>query len=704
MKMKKIFSVVCFFMSVALYGCKDLSSIGTEVPVTSLAFQTSYNGSMSRSELESYLSRSITQSEYLTNEGPYNDAPYTNPADDNRMLKNIGAKFIGRSIYMWGSESRINNPTFLGNAKTRIDEMQDFDPDVIFQAAIFEIVTPDVNNVPVPDWVFQEFNQPVQIRNFRCDSMKNVLGIHANNWGNGAGVPDVSRLETRMYFYFLARKYMDIGIEAIHFGQVELMSMEDYKTNFPGWRELLNKIRTYAKTHVPKQIVLCDGHMPQGGLVVNGNLLFDFLSHPMRPVELLQSPQKAELKAGVMDAMYGRTNGGTTPSGWFCERSPYLIELDNYGITDHPGVGSLDGYDVWGYDEITWFSEQPQNYRNEFLIYANEWLRSHDPNGYLQMPGNRVVVPGNKPNYRYRANTKTSSFQEGKSQEETIKSIWSGTAPASGIHSYTLSSKSDVENFGSLSDTIQNLSISGIDVTDDAIFKLKSRIKVIRGTLTIDGTSITTTENFFEYISCKGSIVLKNNLLLMNPNGFKNYTKISGDLIIDNCPDLYYWGSPAGQAGFSKIARIDGSLKLSPVPRMDAGGNGFAALTYVGGNFEINGDPTKGQIWNLDTWYQQGGGIKHIGGNLTYKNHAKVNGLGGFQNLEYLGGDVFILDNGGASTGYIPLQSLPNMVGFCLIRKFRDNGVMKKLNPIIQLRAAPGAPLIDVNTLVPCNN
>ncbi len=702
--MKKLFSFAWLLVFIGICGCKEVNTTNALITVASPAFQSNYNGSMSRTVLESYLSRSITQSEYLTNEGPYNDAPYTNPADDNRMLKNIGAKFIGRSIYMWGSESRINTPSFLANAKTRIDEMQAFDPDVIFQAAIFEIITPDVNNVPVPAWVFQEFNQPVQTRNFRCDSMKNVAGIHANEWGNGGGVPDISRLETQMYFYFLARKYMDIGIEAIHFGQVELMSMEDYKTNFPGWRALLAKVRAYAKTHVPKQIVLCDGHMPQGGLVVNGNLLFDFLSHPMRPVELLQSPQKAELKAGVMDAMYGRSSGGTTPSGWYCAHSPYLVELDNYGITSHPGVGTLDGYDVWGYDEITWFSEQPQNYRNEFLIYADEWLKNHDANAFLQMPGNRIVVPGNQANYRYRANTKTTAFPEGKSQEETIKSIWAGTAVPSGIHSYTLSSKADVENFGPLSDTVQNLSISGIDITDQVFFKLKSRIKAIKGTITIDGTSITTTENFFEYVSCKGSIVLKNNLQLMNPNGFKNYTLINGDLKIENCPDLYYWGTPAGQAGFSKIARIEGSLKLNPVPRMDAGGNGFVALTYVGGDFEIVGDPAKGEIWNLDTWYQQGGGIKHIGGSLTYKNHYKVNGLGGFQHLEYLGGDVFILDNGGAASGYIPLQSQTNMVGFCLIRKFRDNGVMKKINPVIQLRTAPGTALIDVNTLIPCSN
>jgi len=33
-------------------------------------------------------------------------------------------------------------------------------------------------------------------------------------------------------------------------------------------------------------------------------------------------------------------------------------------------------------------------------------------------------------------------------------------------------------------------------------------------------------------------------------------------------------------------------------------------------NFELIGDPTYGEIWNLQTWYDWGGGIKHIGGDL----------------------------------------------------------------------------------------
>ena len=60
-----------------------------------------FDGSISREVLENYLSRSITMMDLLSGVGD---------EDDNiRMLKNIGAKFAGRSLYVWGRESRVPN-------------------------------------------------------------------------------------------------------------------------------------------------------------------------------------------------------------------------------------------------------------------------------------------------------------------------------------------------------------------------------------------------------------------------------------------------------------------------------------------------------------------------------------------------------------------------------------------------------------------
>ncbi|WP_349313670.1 hypothetical protein [Chitinophaga sp. MM2321] len=277
-----------------------------------------------------------------------------------------------------------------------------------------------------------------------------------------------------------------------------------------------------------------------------------------------------------------------------------------------------------------------------------------------------------------------------------------GEMAGGNIISYVLGSKGDVEQFNPLSDTAMDLKITGMDITDVVIGTIKTKLKAVKGTITLEGTAVTTTETFFNSVNCLGSIVLRNNAELVNPQGFKDYRIINGDLIVENCPKFAYWGFPTGAASFSGVTRIEGSLRLNPVPAMGDGGAGFTSLSYVGGDFEITGDKTKGDMWNMDTWYVVGGGIKHIGGNLIYKNHYKVNGLGGLQALEYIGGDVYILDNGGPD-GLVPITTAGGQVGFCIVRNWVDNGVLKKTDPVIQLRPKAGDPFIDINTLPACN-
>jgi hypothetical protein len=395
---------------------------GENVDLTLLRSYEFSNGIIPQNVLESYLSRSITQAEFLTSSPFYNDGDYPDKEDDERMLLNIGAKFIGRSIYSWDFPEHFNSPDFLGNAKAKIDKLHQIDPELIFQAAIFEIVSTKVEVITIPDWIFEAFDLPFEERNFNYRNMLSTDGSFVDFWHKDASVPDISRIETQMFFYFMACKYMEIGIEAIHFGQVELMSMTDYKNNYSGWDSLLQKIRKAALTKARRGTIICDGHLGSGGIVINGKHIFDFVSFPLRAKEIIGDPQKAELKKYYLDAIYGRTKGGITPSGWTCERIPYIVEFDNWGISDHPGEANLNDHFVWGYDEISWFSNQPEEYRNEFLYYTVDWIKKVDPVGYIQMPGSRFTVGSDS--RRYRANTKSENCKSGKNQEETIKKIW----------------------------------------------------------------------------------------------------------------------------------------------------------------------------------------------------------------------------------------------------------------------------------------
>jgi len=359
-----------------------------------------FNGNISRQVLENYLARSSTFGSLL----------HLTLDDDLRMIKNTGVKFAGRAVWMWGGESKIDE--LVRRGESFVKKIHAIDPDIILQGAIFEVVTRDVDNVPVPATVFKEFGVPQESRNFSYKAMLYPFGHRHNHWSKGSSVPDMSRLETRMWFFYVAKRWIDMGIEAIHFGQVEIM--DDWDRSHRHWRDIMKRIRAYAKKNARRHMVLSDAHVPSGGIVHDGKLMFDLHSFPSRPKSVKGQPYKAILEKGFSDSIYGRSKGGTTPSGWKCDALPYIVEIDNFGVSDHPGqYRESDRIHVWGWDEINWFIKQPENYRNEWLEYAYDWIRKTDQNGYFQLPLRRFE--------HYSA---SMNAPKGMRQERTIKKIW----------------------------------------------------------------------------------------------------------------------------------------------------------------------------------------------------------------------------------------------------------------------------------------
>jgi hypothetical protein len=69
--------------------------------------------------------------------------------DEIRFLKNIGARFAGRTIYLWGGEGNLE--LSLKQASLRENKIHNAMPEIMLQAAIFEIVSSDVGKQPLPD-------------------------------------------------------------------------------------------------------------------------------------------------------------------------------------------------------------------------------------------------------------------------------------------------------------------------------------------------------------------------------------------------------------------------------------------------------------------------------------------------------------------------------------------------------------------------
>lgn len=415
-----------------------------------------FDGSISKEVLVNYLSRAVTHAGLLAS---YPESSTWCFDEDLRMLRNVGAKFIGRAAFAWGTPENMEDHFQL--VAERAQKVHEADPEIILQACLFEIVDRNVGKVSIPSWVFEEFNMPVESRNFDYGAMMYEDGRMGDMWGANAAPPDMSRVETRMYFYYRGVRYIQAGIEAIHFGQYYLMNQKDPGNKF--WIETLTRLRDYAKKNARRHFLLCDAHDASGGVSMSGNrFMFDFASFPTRPKEIVEEPQKCELSRRYLDSVYDKRKRGITPSGWTTDALPYLIEIDNGGIGPNPGEPSLNSYMAWNYDEITWLALQPEEYRNEWIRYAWNWIRENAPHAYFQFPTRRMIMVQAKSawkigdtllplevsqkmkaearvesldaqsdvrtvifsNSMYRANTPSINAPNGFGQEETIKDIW----------------------------------------------------------------------------------------------------------------------------------------------------------------------------------------------------------------------------------------------------------------------------------------
>ncbi|MCX6928459.1 MAG: hypothetical protein NT154_35410 [Verrucomicrobia bacterium] len=161
----------------------------------------------------------------------------------------------------------------------------------------------------------------------------------------------------------------------------------------------------------------------------DGQLLMDFHSFPLRIMELPDKPQEAILKVGFSDGIYGRSKGGMTFSGWKCEHLPCLVESNNWGANRQPGQARVSGIWIWGYDEISWFAHQSQQYRNNWPRYAWDWVWRTDTNAHLQMPGSRTLASAADGKRWYHANQPSPAFPDGFGDEEAIRAIWAADRP-----------------------------------------------------------------------------------------------------------------------------------------------------------------------------------------------------------------------------------------------------------------------------------
>ena len=368
------------------------------------------DGKMTKEVLRNYLSRAVSF-QGLCVENTTKDALFE---EDLRMIKRIGAKFIGRTaFYSWGGNLTYNEIEYhFKIAEEQAKKAHEIDPELLLQAGVFEIMFEGtVNSTPIPEWVLKEFGQEETKRNF---SFEKMLPPKDSKFGRGywggkmdAAVPYIGSVETQMYTYYLISRYIDAGFEAVHLGQVEFITNLD-DNQLPKWDVVLTKARTYAKEHARRGIVLFDGHkeLHSNNFKIGDRMLFDnyacgAVTHETEVVNGAECAELLHCKDRSV-SWIGRTPGGIHPLGFYMDKAFTLTEFDNFDGTCGVGVPHTITYNdvfCWGYDIITWFATQPEWYRNQYLLECDKFLKSMelDEEGnqtyFMQHACRRVICP-----------------------------------------------------------------------------------------------------------------------------------------------------------------------------------------------------------------------------------------------------------------------------------------------------------------------
>ena len=411
--------VVCLVATLLLSGCSGRQP------------SYSFDRMISEEVLNNYLDRSVTMAGLLS-EDPFGmDKRYLHKEADLEFIRRSGVKFIGRAIGCWGHEDYFNERQWLEDAAMLAGKIHAIDPDIILQAAVFEAVYKEgFNRIHIPEWTFVALGLEPEDRNFDFDRLQFPDdGRFLDLWGPGSCAPDIRQTETQLWYMYLIGTYVRLGVESFHLGQTMVTGFKD-----EGWRvydAFLSKARAYATPLSRRHYILFDSHAgPKGMVTEDGRSLIDFNAYPLRIKEVKDNPEHGILEVGWLDAIYCKSPGGITPSGWHCRSLPYLVEFDNFGITDHPGEAHGD-HCPWGYDDISWFYKQPLEYKKEFLRYAWDWLKKTDPAGHLQMPAARGVTlpPPYPPSFVCRAMAPSGDIPYGMDIEGTILELWNIKRP-----------------------------------------------------------------------------------------------------------------------------------------------------------------------------------------------------------------------------------------------------------------------------------
>lgn len=365
-------------------GFGGIASMTTTVSAASASDFDFDNGRMSEQVLRNYLSRAVTGMA-ITAGGGENLL-----IDENiRFLLRTGTKFVSRAaLFAWDGLNAKQVEEHFQLADTNAKKVHVADPEIILQAFVAEIVRRSyINDIAIPAWVFEAFGEEPEERNFVFEDIINEK-MGPDFWGSNAGYPDWSRPEAQRWYYYCIVRYIDAGYESIHIQEGEYVEGKGYDAeDLAACDKVLTMARAYAKDHARRGIVLFHNFfaMSGGGCKIGNRLVFDIHGNGLVPNETEYNEETGayECRISYPEGAYwctwlGRSVGGEHPLGFTVETCPTILELDNYGPwSTELNISNGPAFGTWGYDDISWYATQPEAYRNEFLLYLEEYTSTN---------------------------------------------------------------------------------------------------------------------------------------------------------------------------------------------------------------------------------------------------------------------------------------------------------------------------------------
>ena len=330
-----------------------------------------------------------------------------------RFLEESGTKYVHWADLGW---NRVYTPEDWIKLTASVDAIHDtpWGCDISFECGVMEAVSRSrTSGFKIPPWYRvvlnatglqqqrrygpqgpEYFNYEAMLDREAADWPANFLGLWGKSETDESGPPDITMLETQIYYAYLMSEYLDAGFEGVMFGQSMMTGARD--TGHRALHALTRFASQWADRRAYRGAVALTSHVieiPTWPVPETGQArpLYTHVTWPMRLSYTDEEPF----------GMHFGPEAKATPNRQGGEEIvrllqlpgdlPILLEIDNYGKNAGPSTVCDEGY-----DEITAFAAKPPKDRCAFLehyYFASRDWRNSEGHGrvHIALPGNRVI-------------------------------------------------------------------------------------------------------------------------------------------------------------------------------------------------------------------------------------------------------------------------------------------------------------------------